>query len=54
MSQRLGDESLKQILYLKLEGYSNEEIAESVGYHRDTIQRKLRLIRVIFREEWQD
>ncbi len=54
MSTRLGDESLSEILYLKLEGYSNDEIAEKVGYRRNTIQRKLRLIRAIFQEEWLD
>ena len=44
----LGDESLSQIARMKLEGWSNEEIAERLGCVRRTIERKLERIR----EKW--
>ena len=44
----LGDESLGQIARLKLEGWTNEEIAVRLGCVRRTVERKLERIR----EKW--
>jgi DNA-directed RNA polymerase specialized sigma24 family protein len=41
------------VLY-KLEGYTNREIAEKLGRSRPTIERRLRLIREIWREEFDE
>jgi DNA-directed RNA polymerase specialized sigma24 family protein len=48
---RLADDELRQIAVLKLEGYTNEEIAERTGHSRPTIERRLRVIRVQWRGE---
>ncbi len=48
---RLEDPQLREIAALKLEGYNHEEIAQRLGYVRRTIQRKLLLIREIWRAE---
>lgn len=42
--EETGDSRLGQIALLKMEGYSNSEIAESLGCVRRTIERKLHLI----------
>jgi RNA polymerase sigma factor (sigma-70 family) len=44
----LGDESQREVARLKLEGYTNEEIAERLGCVVRTVERKLNLIR----EKW--
>lgn len=49
MSQ-LGEPDLKQIVRLKLEGHTNEDIAELMKVTRRTIQRKLERIRRIWIE----
>lgn len=41
----LGDEELRQIAVLKMEGYTNKEIAEHLGCAPVTIERRLSLIR---------
>jgi RNA polymerase sigma factor (sigma-70 family) len=41
----LEDETLQRIALLKLEGYSNTQIAEKLGCVRETVQRKLSRIR---------
>ena len=41
----LGDETLHQVAVHKLEGYTNEEIAESLGCVTRTVERKLERIR---------
>jgi RNA polymerase sigma factor (sigma-70 family) len=41
----LGDESQREVAKLKLEGYTNEEIAERLGCVVRTVERKLSLIR---------
>ena len=41
----LKDETLEQIVLLKLEGYTNEEIAERLGCVTRTVERKLERIR---------
>jgi len=43
--ESLGDKVLQTIANSKLEGYTNREIAESLGRSVRTIERKLRLIR---------
>ncbi len=41
----LPDESLKRIALLKLEGYSNGEIADQTGHSKRTVERRLGMIR---------
>ena len=45
---KLKSEELNQIVWLKLEGYTNQEIAEKFEMSLSTIERKLRLIRKIW------
>lgn len=45
---QLQDESLVKVAVLKLEGWTNEEIATELGYTRRTIQRMLVVIRGIW------
>lgn len=47
----LGDDQLRQIVQLKLEGYTNKEIAQRFDRHETFAERKLRLIRRIWAEE---
>lgn len=47
---QLGEPDLKQIVRLKLEGHTNEDIAELMKVTRRTIQRKLERIRRIWLE----
>jgi DNA-directed RNA polymerase specialized sigma24 family protein len=49
--ERLGDESLQQVALLKLEGFSNQEIAEMLDCALRTVERRLRGIRAIWSEE---
>jgi DNA-directed RNA polymerase specialized sigma24 family protein len=44
----LGDDTLRQIALWKLEGYTNEEVADQLGCSLAGIGRKLRLIREIW------
>jgi DNA-directed RNA polymerase specialized sigma24 family protein len=44
----LEDESLREVALLKLEAYTNAEIAERLGRHRRSVERKLRVIREIW------
>ncbi len=41
----LGDEDLRQVALSRMEGYSNDEIAEQLGCARRTVARRLDLIR---------
>ena len=45
MLDQLDDEVLRKIALAKMEGYTNDEIAEMVGVKTRTIERKLNLIR---------
>jgi DNA-directed RNA polymerase specialized sigma24 family protein len=45
---RLRDDTLRQVAQLRMEGYSNEEIAARLTISLRSVERKLRLIR----EEW--
>ena len=47
----LGDETLVQIALAKMEGYTNDEIAEQIGVRTRTVERKLRTIREIWTTE---
>ena len=42
---QLGDSSLQRVATFKLEGYTNEEIADRLGCATSTVERKLALIR---------
>jgi DNA-directed RNA polymerase specialized sigma24 family protein len=42
---RLRDDSLRTVVRLRLEGYTNEEIAEQLGCSLRTVVRKIKLIR---------
>jgi DNA-directed RNA polymerase specialized sigma24 family protein len=43
--ESLPDDSLRQVAILRMEGYTNDEIAERLDYGRRTVARKLELIR---------
>ena len=45
----LGDGELRRIVLLKLQGYSNQEVAKEIDRSVPTVERRLRLIR----ETWQ-
>jgi RNA polymerase sigma factor (sigma-70 family) len=51
--QALENESLRSIALLKMEGWSNEEIAQSIGCGLRTVERKLSLIRRIWKAHGQ-
>jgi DNA-directed RNA polymerase specialized sigma24 family protein len=48
---RLGDDTLRQVAELKVQGCTVEEIAERLGLARRTVHRKLHLIRKIWLAE---
>lgn len=48
---KLGQRELKLLVLLKVEGYTNDEIADQLGCSRRTIQRRLDIIRDIWTEE---
>lgn len=50
----LKDDELRMIAIWKLEGYTNDEIASRLMRTRQTVQRKLNLIRSIWASELQD
>ena len=47
----LGNHELRAIVLLKMEGYTDKEIAARLGVARRTVQRRLRLIRQIWEQE---
>jgi DNA-binding CsgD family transcriptional regulator len=47
----LGDESLCQVAVCKMEGCTNDEIAERLDCSRRTVARKLETIRIIWSKE---
>jgi DNA-directed RNA polymerase specialized sigma24 family protein len=47
----LGDEELKSVALLRMEGYSVEEVAARLGCVARTVKRKLQLIRDIWEQE---
>lgn len=48
---QLGDETLRTVALLRLEGYSNQEVAERLSCTTRTVERKLELIRAIWQPE---
>jgi DNA-directed RNA polymerase specialized sigma24 family protein len=48
---QLDDDTLKQLAQLRLEGYSNEELAEKIGISLRSVERKLSVIRDIWTRE---
>ncbi|WP_165226477.1 ECF-type sigma factor [Aquisphaera insulae] len=52
--EALGDDLLKRVARLRLDGYGVGEIAQVIGMSRATVDRKLRLIRKIWRHEEDD
>jgi RNA polymerase sigma factor (sigma-70 family) len=51
---QLGDETLRSIALLKLEGYTNAQIAKRLGYVEPTVERKLQRIRRLWAQEVGD
>ena len=49
--ERLDSPELRSVALLKVEGYSNEEIAAQLGCGLRTVERRLRLIRSIWEQE---
>ena len=49
--ERLRDETLRQIALLRMEGYSNDQIASRIGCGVRTVERKLDLIRKAWERE---
>jgi DNA-directed RNA polymerase specialized sigma24 family protein len=47
----LEDEELRSIVLLRMEGYTDDEIADRLGCARRTVQRRLRLIRQLWGQE---
>jgi DNA-directed RNA polymerase specialized sigma24 family protein len=47
----LDDDLLRRLALLRMEGYSNEQIAERLGCGLRTIERKLALIRKTWEQE---
>ena len=47
----LGDDELRDIAVWKMEGYSNEQIAERLGRALATVERRLRVIRKLWESE---
>lgn len=47
----LDDPELESLVILKLDGHTNDEIAERLGYTRRTIQRMLNIVRDLWKEE---
>jgi RNA polymerase sigma factor (sigma-70 family) len=50
----LDDDELREIAQKKLEGYTNEEIAAQIGRSLPTVERRLKMIREIWKEEVRD
>jgi DNA-directed RNA polymerase specialized sigma24 family protein len=48
---RLNDAALQSLALLKMEGYTNGELAARLGCGQRTIERKLRLIRTLWKED---
>jgi DNA-directed RNA polymerase specialized sigma24 family protein len=51
---KLNDATLRSIALRKLEGHTSEEIAEALGTSIRTVERKLRVIRVLWEEELRE
>jgi DNA-directed RNA polymerase specialized sigma24 family protein len=51
LMDKLDDETLRTVATAKMEGYTNEEIANRLGVQTRTVERKLRLIRELWSQE---
>ena len=49
---RLADENTREVALLKLEGYENREIAQRLQISLSSVERKLRVIRQAWHEEF--
>lgn len=47
----LADDELRSIALLKMEGYTNQEVAERLGCARRTVQRRLQLIKALWEQD---
>jgi DNA-directed RNA polymerase specialized sigma24 family protein len=47
----LGDDTLRQVAVWKMEGLTNDEVAERLACSRRTVARKLETIRIIWSDE---
>jgi len=47
----LGDETLRQVAVLALEGWTNDEIATQINRSTRSVERKLEVIRRLWTEE---
>jgi DNA-directed RNA polymerase specialized sigma24 family protein len=54
LMDQLGDAGLRSVAALKLEGYTNDEIASRLGCVTSTVERKLARIRGVWAEELAD
>ena len=52
MFELLGDENLRKLVVLKLEGHTNTESAALLGRTRVTVQRMLKLIQQTWQQEF--
>ena len=50
--KRLKDDDLRRITMGKMEGYTNDELAEQLGCSLRTVERRLSLVREICRQEF--
>jgi hypothetical protein len=50
--QKLGDEGLRTVARLKQEGYTDAEVAGRLRCSLRTVERKLKLIRAIWEQEF--
>ncbi len=51
LAGKLEDETYRQLVQLKIEGFINEEIAEKMGVSTFTVYRKLRIMRRVWESE---
>jgi RNA polymerase sigma factor (sigma-70 family) len=49
----LGDDELRSVAVAKMEGCTNEEIADRLGKSLATVERKLQRIRKLWEQEWE-
>ncbi len=54
MLEILDDDSMRRVALLRLEGFTNDEIAEKLGCTRRSVQRKLERIRLRWTERAED
>jgi RNA polymerase sigma factor (sigma-70 family) len=50
MMEHLGNDTLRKVAQMRLEGYTNEEIAQTLGCCKKTVIRKVQLIQQLWRQ----